>query len=81
MIRKTFRAGNSTVVSIPQEFLDAMGVVQGQPLSMELDRKRGVVLLRATELDLAESGVDADFARKVSEFISEYRTALEELAE
>ncbi len=80
MLRKVFKTGNSTVVSIPQEYLDALGIAQGQEVSVELDQKQGMVLVRPTESVLADAGVDEAFARQVAEFIEEYRAALEELA-
>ncbi|MBI3158302.1 MAG: AbrB/MazE/SpoVT family DNA-binding domain-containing protein [Chloroflexi bacterium] len=80
MLRKVFKTGNSTVVSIPQEYLDALGIAQGEEVSVELDQEQGMLLLRPAGSALADEGVDEEFARRVSEFINKYRAALEELA-
>jgi putative addiction module antidote len=80
MLRKVFKTGNSAVVSIPQEYLDALGIAQGEEVSVELDPEGGMLLLRPAGRALADEGVDQEFARRVSEFINRYRTALEELA-
>ena len=78
MLRKIFKSGNSTVVSIPREMLKNLGVSDGSDVSVELDMKSHQIVIRPAERSLA--GVDESFARQVAEFIDEYRTALEALA-
>jgi len=39
VIRKVFRAGNSVVVSLPRECLEFLELVEGSPVSVELDRE------------------------------------------
>ena len=78
MKRKIFRTGNSTVVSLPKEMLDALHLTEGEEVSLELDTEHGriVVAPSAAEAD----GVDAEFAAQVADFIDQYRPALEALA-
>lgn len=78
MIRKIFRTGNSTVVSLPKEMLDALHLSEGEEVSLELNREHGwiVVAPSATQAE----GVDAEFAAQVADFIDQYRPALEKLA-
>jgi putative addiction module antidote len=78
MLRKIFKTGNSTVVSLPREMLENLGVGAGSEVSVELDRVTRQIVIRPVEL--AVPGVDKAFARQVAEFIAEYRPALEALA-
>lgn len=78
MVRKVFKTGNSTVVSIPRDDLEFLGLVEGSDVSVELDRKRHQIII--TPLEKAAPGVDETFARQVASFIEQYRPALEALA-
>ncbi len=78
MLRKIFKTGNSTVVSIPREMLESLGVGEGSDVSIELDAATGQIVIRPVER--AIPGVDEAFARQVAEFVAEYRPALEALA-
>ena len=80
MLRKVFRTGNSTVVSLPKDVTDPLGVRNGSAVSVELDRLHGQIIIRPVEMPIAAAGVDEDFAHQVSEFIAEYRPALKALA-
>ncbi|OIO88651.1 MAG: hypothetical protein AUK02_03420 [Anaerolineae bacterium CG2_30_58_95] len=80
MLRKIFKTGNSTVVSLPKDMIDPLGVRDGSDVSLELDREHRQIIIRPVELPIAADGVDKEFARQVSEFIAEYRPALESLA-
>ncbi len=78
MLRKVFKTGNSTVVSIPREMLANLGIDDGSDVSVELDLKTHQIIIRPAQRSLA--GVNEDFARQLAEFIEEYRPALEALA-
>jgi antitoxin MazE len=80
MLRKVFRTGNSMVVSLPKEALELLGIAEGSDVSLELDREKRQIILSPVETSLAAAGVDEEFARQVSEFIDQYRLALETLA-
>lgn len=79
MLRKVFKTGNSIVVSLPKDILEPLGMNEGSDVSVELDREKQQIIIRAVEKPVAP-GVDHEFARQVSEFIEEYRPALEALA-
>ena len=79
MSRKVFKTGNSTVVSLPKDVLDALQIQDGSQVDVFLDEPNQQFIIRPTE-ELPIAGVDVEFARQVSEFISLYRPALEELA-
>ena len=75
MIRKVFKTGNSIVVALPKEMLDALHLVEGGEVSVKLDAdQRQIVIAPAAD------GVDVEFARQVADFIESYRPALEALA-
>ena len=78
MIRKIFKTGNSMVVSLSKEMLDALQLGEGSELRVELDLAQGQIIMTPTTPAVA--GVDAAFARQVADFIEEYRPALEALA-
>lgn len=80
MLRRLFRTGNSVVLSLPKEVLDSLGVSDGENVSLEVDRERRRLIVSPIEKPLSAAGVDAEFAHQVSEFIEQYRPALEELA-
>jgi len=80
MLRKIFKTGNSTVVSLPQEFLDQLGIQQGSDVSLELDQDNNQVVIKPANAPLKSLGIDPGFADQIAEFIDKYRPALEELA-
>lgn len=78
MLRKVFRTGNSTVVSLPREALDFLRLEEGADVSVELDRENRRIVITPSEPSL--EGIDEDFAHQVAEFIEQYRPALKALA-
>ncbi len=76
MLRKIFKTGNSLVVSLPREILDALGLSAGSEVLLAL--KEGKIIVHPEHQ--AMPGVDENFAHQVAEFIDEYRPALELLA-
>ena len=76
MLRKIFKTGNSMVVSLPREMLESLGAADGSDVSVELED--GTIVIRPIRQTVP--GVDEEFARQLSEFIDEYRPALEALA-
>lgn len=78
MVRKIFRAGNSVVVSLPKDVLEAVGLDEGSEVVISGDRKRRRIVITPKAVDLP--GVDEEFANQVSDFIDKYRPALEALA-
>lgn len=76
MLRKVFKTGNSLVVSLPREILDALGLSDGSQVLLTLGDGR--IIVRPEHQ--AVPGVDENFARQLVEFIDKYRPALEALA-
>ncbi len=80
MIRRLFKTGNSTVLSLPKEVLDGLGLKDGEKVNLELDREQRRLIVTPAEEPVMATGVNEEFARQVDEFIQQYRSALEELA-
>lgn len=81
MLRKVFKTGNSVVISLPKDALDLLGISEGSDVSVDLDREKRQIIISPAENQLAEAGVDEEFAQQVSDFIAEYRSALEALSQ
>jgi putative addiction module antidote len=78
MVRKVFRAGNSLVVSLPRQSIQALGLQEGSEVSVEgVPQQQEIVIRLATP---ALAGIKEAFARQVAEFVEQYRPALEALA-
>lgn len=79
MLRKIFKTGNSIVVSLPQEYLDALGAELGTEVQLELDRKNYRVILKPVNQAMEEAGINVEFAEQLDTFIEAYQPALENL--
>lgn len=79
MVRKIFKTGNSMVVSLSKEMLDALQLSEGSEVTIELNLAQAQIIMTPTTP--TADGVDALFARQVADFIEEYRPALEALAQ
>lgn len=79
MQRQLFKTGNSTVLSVPKEMLDFLGLKNGENVSVELDKANNRLVITPSEKSLA-ANLDEAFAAQVNDFIEKYRPALEELA-
>lgn len=80
MIRKIFKTGNSVVVSLPKDAMEYLQIEEGTEVNVELDREQRRIVITPTDPPLVIAGVDSEFAHQVSEFIEQYRPALDELA-
>lgn len=78
MIRKVFKTGNSLVLSLPRETLEALALSEGSEVDVMLDAGAGRIIL--SPLRPPAGDIDPTFARQLEEFIAQYRPALEALA-
>jgi putative addiction module antidote len=78
MPRKIFRTGNSTVVSLPAEVLEQVGLTLGDSVSVVADPEQRQIIIAPIEAPLP--GVRPDLLERVDRFIEQYRPALETLA-
>lgn len=77
-IRKAFRAGNSLVVSLPREAVEAIGISEGVPVAIQINTERRQLTMRVVELDEGQSS-GPRYARMVEDFIDKYEQVLREL--
>ena len=80
MRRKVFKTGNSVVISLPQEFLEILGIEKGEEVNIELDQSKQQLVVKAIKTPLASKGIDPQFAQQVTDFIEKYRSTLDKLA-
>lgn len=79
MLKKLFKSGNCTVLSLPKEMLDSLGLKNGDNVTIKLDKSNNCLIISPIVKSLA-AGVDEEFAKQVNDFIEKNRPALEELA-
>ncbi len=80
MQRKVFSIGNSKGVSIPVDYLDKLKLTTGADVDVVLDEKHGKIMIEPVRKKKHVKGIDKEFANQVSDFIKQYRPALQELA-
>jgi len=80
MLRKIFKTGNSVVVSLPKDAIEYLNMDEGTEVNVEVDREKRQIVITPAEPPLVIAGVDPEFAHQITEFIEQYRPALEELA-
>jgi putative addiction module antidote len=78
MIRRIFKTGNSLVISLPQKFLESLGLGEGSEVNVAVFQAEGRIIIEPVSSQLA--GIDAVFAQQLNDFIEQYRPALEALA-
>ncbi|MDT8900473.1 AbrB/MazE/SpoVT family DNA-binding domain-containing protein [Anaeroselena agilis] len=77
-VRKVFKAGNSSVVSLPFEMLKALGLKDGSHVSVELNREKRELVLKPV---VVKSGtVSLDFVRLVDKLLIDYDFVLRRLS-
>lgn len=80
MLRKIFKTGNSVVVSLPKDAVEYLNMGEGTEVTVELDREKRQIVITPAEPPLAIADIDPEFVHQITEFIEQYRPALEELA-
>ena len=80
MQRKVFKTGNSLVVSLPKDAIEEMQISEGTVVSVYYDRVTSKLIVEPVDTDQTVEGINEEFAQQVSEFIEQYKPALDELA-
>ena len=80
MRRKIFKTGNSLVVSLPKDAIEEMKISEGTVVSVYYDRVTSKLIVEPVDTDQTVEGINEEFAKQVSEFIEQYRPALDGLA-
>ena len=79
MRRQIQQSANSKIISLPREMLEALELQEGSDVDVFVDQQKHQIIIRSAT-DFSSGKIDFDFARQISDFIKEYRPALEELA-
>ena len=72
------KVGSSAAVTIPKKSLEELGLRIGDQVSVEIDEKRGFVMIRKAKAHLSKA--DEMVAVLTAKFIERYRKDLEALA-
>ena len=80
MHRKIFKTGNSLVVSIPKEIIEYLQLGEGAKVNVSLDRGKRQIVITPLDSTTPIASIEPAFAKQITEFIEQYRSALEELA-
>lgn len=68
--RKVLKVGNSLGVTFPMEFLNKLGIHQGDEIQMELEEDK-IVIKKSKTVDLPK-GISQDFFEVLNETLEEY---------
>lgn len=79
MSRKIFRTGNSIVVTLPADALEAVGLAPGDDVTVVADPAQGTIIVKPLAPRLP--GVREGFLEQVDRFIDAYKPALDALAD
>ncbi|MFO7698508.1 MAG: AbrB/MazE/SpoVT family DNA-binding domain-containing protein [Anaerolineae bacterium] len=79
MSRRIFKAGNSAVVSLPADALDALGLAVGDDVLVVADPEENRIVIKPAEPRLP--GVRPGFLDQVDRFIDAYKPVLDALAD
>jgi antitoxin MazE len=77
--RKVLKIGNSLGVTFPVEFLNRLGIHQGDEIQMELEGDQ-IVIKKSKKVDLPK-GISEDFFEILNETLEEYDKTIKGLVE
>lgn len=77
-VRKIFKAGNSSVISLPASMLKTLGLREGSHVSVEINREGREIVLKP--IVVKNSNVSVDFVRIVDKLMVDYEYAVRRLA-
>ena len=77
MVQKVLKVGSSAAVTIPKKSLEELGLKIGDRITVDIDKNRKIVSIKAAEKLSKE---DAKIAKLALSFVNKYRKDLEALA-
>ncbi len=80
MERKICTIGNSQGVTLPKEYIEALGLEVGSRIEVALDTEQEVLVLSRPRTGKRAQNVSEEFAQRVKRFIDRNRETLEALA-
>lgn len=79
MRAKIRQSENTGAISLPEDVLCFLQLQEGDDVNVFVDQQKRQIIIRSAA-DFSSEEVDTQFARQISDFIQEYRPALDELA-
>ena len=80
MIQRIFKIGEDLVVTLPENIVESLQLIEGDEISLTLDPGQSRILIQPVGHSLDLEDIDQEFAAQVSEFIKDYKPALEALS-
>lgn len=78
MVRKITAVGNSYAITLPRDYLSALGLEAGAKVEVEVDPLRRAIIIRPE--GMMPTFIDPEFGERVERFLKEHRGILEALA-
>ncbi len=80
MIQKIIRVGKDLVVALRENIVESLQLTEGDEVVVTVDPGQNRILIQLLGHSPDLEDIDQEFAAQVSEFIKDYKPALEELA-
>lgn len=80
MIQKLIQVGNSYAITIPKDFVTAVGLQPGQQVHVETDKETETVRMRTYAATKKTDNLSPDFLNWLEGFNKKYKYVLTELA-
>ncbi len=80
-IQTIFKTGNSNVVALPKDYLEALNVQTGDKVVIEKVPESEALLIAPAKKQTTKSAVSAEFKHWLSQFLKEDGAILDELAD
>ena len=80
MIQKIIKVGKDLVVTLPENIDESLQLIEGDEVNLTLDPGQSRILIQHVGHSLDLEDIDQEFAVQVSDFIKDYKPALEDLA-
>jgi len=78
MVTKLQKTEQGIVILLPEDVLESLGLTPDSEVSITVKPEQGQIIITPSAELLP--GIDEEFAQQVSDFIDQYRPALEALA-
>ncbi len=80
MIQRIIKVGRDLVVVLPENIVESLQLTEGDEVSLSVDPGQNRILIQPVAHSPDIEDIDQEFAAQVSEFIKDYKPALEELS-
>jgi antitoxin component of MazEF toxin-antitoxin module len=81
MTQRIIKVGKDLVVTLPENIVESLQLTEGDEVSLPVDPGQNQILIQPVGHSHDLEDIDQEFAAQVSEFIKDYKPALEALSE